>query len=155
MHKYLFKILLLSLLAVYPEVGLLYHMIILWFYMNAFPAERKAKTKHETKTNVKIIKIATMQCDSCLSFVIPFYIILPTNPAVQIFHPFCMDTYCFKNIAVQGQTVLGLNSSLGNLLANLSLSFLICTMEMTLYDVWKETSTIPGTEYLINGNQYL
>lgn len=117
--------------------------------------ERKAKTKHETKTNVKIIKIATMQCDSCLSFVIPFYIILPTNPAVQIFHPFCMDTYCFKNIAVQGQTVLGLNSSLGNLLANLSLSFLICTMEMTLYDVWKETSTIPGTEYLINGNQYL
>lgn len=97
-----------------------------------------------------------MQCDSCLSFVTQFYIIFPTNPAVQIFHPFCMDTYCFKNIAVQSQTILGLNSSLGNLLANLSLSFLMCTMEMTL-TLWcvKRKQQIPGTEYLIDGNQYL
>lgn len=73
-----------------------------------------------------------MQCDFCLSFVTQFYIILPTNPEVQIFHPFCMDTYCFKNIDVQSQIILGLNSSLGNLLAKRSLSFLICTMEMTL-----------------------
>lgn len=72
-----------------------------------------------------------MQCDSCLSFVTILHN-LPNKSTVQIFHPFCMDTYRFKNIAVQSRTILGLNSSLGNLLANLSLSFLICTMEMTL-----------------------
>ena len=69
---------------------------------------------------------------SCVPFGTQFYIILPTNLDVELFHPFGMDTCCFKNIDFQSQIILGLNSFLGNLLANLSLSFLICTMEVTL-----------------------
>lgn len=82
-------------------------------------------------------------------FGVQFYIILPTNLQVGIVSSFLYGYLWFKNIDVQSQIIPSLNSCLSKLLATLSLSFLICTMEGHLvYNV--PGGTTPGTEHLIN-----